>query len=168
MKTSLARNKHKGAALIEILIASFLFAIGFLSLSSLQTQSFKSSYVAERRAHASMLAVDLTERMRASKPFIETFELGGKRVNVENLIKLLKNKKVRKRHDDVALDSLIRWHNQMINLLPNGRGCVDFLNRRKVVVVEIMWRDTSTTEKGYNCETTPSSSENYYRLMGRL
>jgi type IV pilus modification protein PilV len=170
MKINLANKKHQGAALIEVAIAGFLFAVGFLSLSNLQIQSLRSSSTAEYRAHASMLAMDVIERMKASKPSLDDFELGEKRVDVENLIAMIKRKKNGNKYDDIMLLNLQRWHRQTINLLPNGRGCVTFRNKKKVVKVEIMWRDSKETiETGYECnDTLPENTENYYRLMGKL
>lgn len=170
MKTYPPNKKNRGAALIEVVIASFLFAIGFLSLSNLQIQSFKSSTTAEYRAHASMLALDMIERVRSSKPFVDDFELGERRVDVDKVIKLLNNKmKNDKIYDKLALKNLRAWHNQMRSLLPNGRGCVTFLKQRKAIAIEIMWRDgNETIETGYNCGTEPDQAENYYRLMGKL
>jgi type IV pilus modification protein PilV len=170
MKINLANKKHRGAALIEVVIAGFLFAVGFLSLSNLQIQSFRSSNTAEYRAHASMLALDVIERMKASKPSLDDFELGEKRVDVEKLMDMLIRKQKGNRYDDIMLKNLRRWHDQVYKLLPNGRGCVTFRERKQVVVVEIMWRDSNeTVEVGYNCDTTkPDQVENYFKLMGKL
>lgn len=170
MKTYLANKKQSGAALIEVMIASFLFAIGFLSLSNLQIQSFKSANTAEYRAHASMLALDMIERVRSSKPFVDDFELGEKRVDVDRVIQLLNNKmKNDNIYDKLALKNLRAWHNQMRSLLPNGRGCVTFFQKRKAIAVEIMWRDSNEPDlDGYSCATEPDQTENHYRLIGKL
>lgn len=170
MKTYLANKKNRGAALIEVVIASFLFAIGFLSLSNLQIQSFKSSTTAEYRAHASMLALDVIERIRSSKPFVDDFEFGEKRIDVQKLIaKLGEKKKFDNLYDKLTLTNLQNWHKQMDSLLPHGRGCVTFFEKRKAIAVEIMWRDgNEPDDDGYNCEADLEQTENFYRLIGKL
>ncbi|MEK1941182.1 MAG: type IV pilus modification protein PilV [Pseudomonas sp.] len=60
------RTRAKGFTLIEVLIALVILAIGLLGMSSLMMTSMQSSQSAYLRSQASLLAYDLTERMRAN------------------------------------------------------------------------------------------------------
>lgn len=60
-------TKQQGSSLIEVLIAIVVISIGLLGLAGLQTTSIKSNHSAYLRSQATLLAYDLSDRMRASK-----------------------------------------------------------------------------------------------------
>lgn len=62
------KNSYKGFALIEVLIALFVFAIGILTVAGLQVISKKTNFDAVQRTTATLLAHDITARMRANDP----------------------------------------------------------------------------------------------------
>ena len=64
-------NKQKGASLLEVLIALLVVSIGLLGLAGLQTQSIKSNHSSYLRTQATLLAHDLSDRMRTSKDATE-------------------------------------------------------------------------------------------------
>ena len=55
-----------GIALFEILIALLVLSVGLLGLATLQSQGLRSSSSATMRTEATFLAMDITDRMRAS------------------------------------------------------------------------------------------------------
>lgn len=63
--------KQKGASLIEILIAVVVISVGLLGLAGLQTSSIKSNQSSYLRSQATLLAYDLSDRMRASRDAAE-------------------------------------------------------------------------------------------------
>lgn len=60
-------SEQSGVALIEVLIAVLVLAIGLLGFVGLQTQAIKMNYDSLQRARASMLAEDLFDRMRGNR-----------------------------------------------------------------------------------------------------
>jgi type IV pilus assembly protein PilV len=58
--------KQRGFSLIEILISVLVFGIGILGLGGLQIASLKGSNNAHYRTTASVLAMDLADRMRSN------------------------------------------------------------------------------------------------------
>ena len=56
---------ENGSTLIEVLVALLIMAVGLLGMASLQILSLRSTYDAYLRTQASILAVDMVERMRA-------------------------------------------------------------------------------------------------------
>lgn len=63
-----ARNNHQqhGFTLIEVLIATFVLAVGILGVAGLQLFAKQSNYEAIQRATASQLATSIVERMRVN------------------------------------------------------------------------------------------------------
>lgn len=59
--------KQRGASLLEVLIAVVIISIGLLGLAGLQTSSIKSNHSSYLRSQATILAYDLSDRMRASR-----------------------------------------------------------------------------------------------------
>jgi len=58
--------KHqRGISLIEVLITMLVIGIGLLGMAKLQLSSVQSNYSAQLRSHATWLANDLLDRMRA-------------------------------------------------------------------------------------------------------
>lgn len=58
---------QRGATLIEVLVAIVILSVGLLGLAGLQTISVQSNYSAYYRSQASILAADITDRMRANR-----------------------------------------------------------------------------------------------------
>lgn len=57
---------QRGATLIEVLVAVVVLAIGLLGLAGLQMTGLQSNHSASLRSQASLLAYDLSDRMRAA------------------------------------------------------------------------------------------------------
>jgi type IV pilus assembly protein PilV len=61
-------NRHRAAGLtmVEILIALVVISIGLLGVAGLHAMSLRNNYDALMRSHASALAADIIDRMRAN------------------------------------------------------------------------------------------------------
>jgi len=60
------RKKQQGFTLLEVLIALLVLSIGLLGLAALQTTGLRSNEMASMRTTSTMLAYDITDRMRAN------------------------------------------------------------------------------------------------------
>lgn len=68
-----AKTAQRGVSMIEVLITLVVFSIGLLSVAGLQTISKKSNYDAMQRTQASILAMDMLERMRANSTALSSY-----------------------------------------------------------------------------------------------
>lgn len=57
---------QRGAGLIEVLVAVLVLAVGLLGMAGLQTQSLRFNNEAYFRTQATLLAMDMADRMRAN------------------------------------------------------------------------------------------------------
>lgn len=58
---------QRGASLIEVLVAVLLFSIGVLGLAAMQLTALKANQLASVRSHATFLAYEMADRMRAAR-----------------------------------------------------------------------------------------------------
>jgi len=66
MYTTTLINKQEGFTIIEVLIAILVVSIGLLGMAGLQTAGIQQSHKSYMKTQASMLAYDMTDRMRAN------------------------------------------------------------------------------------------------------
>ncbi|QYJ78173.1 type IV pilus modification protein PilV [Shewanella acanthi] len=58
--------KQKGFSLIEVLVTSFIVAFGILGMAALQLKSLQAAHSAYQRTIASVIAMDVVERLWAN------------------------------------------------------------------------------------------------------
>ena len=59
---------QRGATLIEVLVSILLMALGVLAMAAMQVNAVQYGKTSEFRTVASLLANDLSDRMRANSP----------------------------------------------------------------------------------------------------
>ena len=59
-------HSQKGVGLIEVLVAVLVLAVGLLGLAGLQTQSLRFNNEAYFRTQATLLAMDMADRLRSN------------------------------------------------------------------------------------------------------
>jgi len=121
MKTNLKRQR--GVGLIEVLIALLVLSIGLLGLAALQTQALKFNQGAFLRTHATTLAYDALDRMRANRETatattnyvvaVGDKKGGAKDCEVNNCTGV-----------EMAGYDLKQWKEALAARLPNGDGTI--------------------------------------------
>ncbi|HBA32699.1 MAG TPA: type IV pilus modification protein PilV, partial [Gammaproteobacteria bacterium] len=65
----------KGFTLLEVLIALVILSVGLLGLAGLQTTGLRNNHSAYLRSQATLLAYDITDRIRANKANLNAYAL---------------------------------------------------------------------------------------------
>lgn len=65
-------NNQRGVGLIEVLIAVLVLAIGLLGLAGLQSQSLKFNNESYFRTQATLLSMDMADRLRTNRTYART------------------------------------------------------------------------------------------------
>mgnify|MGYP003608324195 FL=1 len=65
MKT--LKSSEKGTTLIEVLVTVIIMSIGLLGIAAMQTTSVQANQSSYFRSQATLLAADITDRMRANR-----------------------------------------------------------------------------------------------------
>jgi len=63
--------KQAGFSLLEIMISSFILALGLLGLAGMQSTAIKSSMEVQQRTLANSLILDISERMQLNKEWLQ-------------------------------------------------------------------------------------------------
>lgn len=63
----MGRQRQRGVSLIEVLVSVLIFSVGLLGLAALQLNSLKANQTASVRSHATFLAYEMGDRMRAAR-----------------------------------------------------------------------------------------------------
>lgn len=125
------QKAERGATLIEVLVTIVVLAIGLLGLAGLQVTSMQSNHSAYYRSQATILAYDVSERMRANR----TVALGGSYdvdfPSPSNSHSVNGNQAARDRAE---------WLNALADTLPSGTGKVERNNN--LITIHVRWNDT--------------------------
>jgi len=65
------RRKQAGVSMIEILLAVFVLAVGFLAAAKMQSHGVRNAQAAYVRSQAAFLTKDMADRMRANTAGVE-------------------------------------------------------------------------------------------------
>lgn len=104
-------RKQSGLSMIEVLVTLVVVSAGLLSLAFLQAQAVRFVSDANSRTHASMLASDITDRMRVNAEIADQYAVSdlGDPCNPLGVS---------------VTDELNCWYRSLATALPNGTGSV--------------------------------------------
>ncbi|MEW6646331.1 MAG: type IV pilus modification protein PilV [Pseudomonadota bacterium] len=118
-----SRNRQRGISMMEVLITILVLAIGLLGLASLQMTSLKQNNQSLQRSLATLMAYDLSDRMRANPLAITdgwydspTAEANANCNTTTGCTPM-----------DMVKNDFFDWNQALANVLPNGQGfvCID-------------------------------------------
>jgi type IV pilus assembly protein PilV len=123
-----------GYILIEALITVLIFAIGLLGVVGLQTVALSSSSISNMRTEATVLAMDMADRMRANLGAADGTPGAGYdgAAPVDNACRSIYAAAVQGAPtactpEELAADDMLDWLDQVQQSLPAGEGavCID-------------------------------------------
>ena len=117
----------RGFTLIEVLIAIFVLAIGLLGVAGMQAFAVKNTQSANFRLVASMLATDITDRMRSNYEGVINGYYNKPLVADYNSPMAACATSAGCTPEQLAQNDLAEWAARVAAALPNGVGvvCVD-------------------------------------------
>ncbi len=127
-------NKETGIALIEVLVAVLVLAIGLLGMAAMQVQSSQMTNGAEQRTQAILLTADMMDRIRANRPNIADYD--GIEVDPEDTA--CATDYAPDGTVSVSANDITEWSNLVVCLLPEGSGTVD-INGAGEITVSVDW-----------------------------
>lgn len=127
-------HRQGGMTLVEVLVALVVLSIGLLGIAALQTTGLRATQTAGARTHATMLAYDIIDRMRANRSeallgvyltttaddYIDTATIPAGTAGVD----------------------LAAWKARLREILPEGRGAITVdAGDPSIVTVTVEWLD---------------------------
>jgi type IV pilus assembly protein PilV len=119
-KSTKTGKSESGFTLLEVLIALLVLAIGLLGLAALQTTGLRSNQMATSRTHATQLAYDISDRMRANVAGSYTTDVNNVVQDIVNDYELADCSKPPDPSVNQANADLNTWCGAIVNILPSG------------------------------------------------
>ena len=136
-------GKQRGAALLEVLIAFFILAIGLMGLVGMQMKSLQFNQGAYQRSQATMAVYDILDRMRLNRKAAQ-----GDEYEIDWSSSASGS--------SVAKKDLAAWLHFVNGNLPSGEGKID-CDSDDVCTVSVRWTDRFTGKDGDKEELAISS-----------
>lgn len=149
--TGLTHRAQVGATLIEVLVAVVVLSIGLLGLAGLQATSIQANQGAYYRSQASILAADITDRMRANRKAV----LAGD----YNLAELTSSYTTTTTRKDKDLNQWIA----LVAQLPKGKGRIERDNATGLVTITINWDESRSAIKKASGTADDATANFVYR-----
>jgi type IV pilus assembly protein PilV len=136
MATSLNRHRSAGFTLVEILVTLLIVSIGLLGIAALHSFSLRNNYDALLRSHASALASDIADRMRANVTAIRD---GDEMVaNSEYQVDIGEDPEPAEDASQAAID-VDEWKQALAEQLPTGDGSIAINEATGIVTITVQW-----------------------------
>lgn len=158
-----SRNKQHGFTLLEVMIALLVLSIGLLGLAALQTTGLRSNEMASMRTTSTMLAYDISERMRAnSRGTIDSDYLIGSGAVTGSVPDCTLADCTTAQ---MATFDLSQWK-AAIALLPGGQGDITRTAGLPLVhTITVRWDENRTGASGVNCPPQDKNDLRCFRLV---
>jgi type IV pilus assembly protein PilV len=145
-------SRSHGFTLVEILVTLLIVSIGLLGIAALHAFSLRNNYDALLRSHASAMASDIVDRMRANIPAIRNGNtmLADSDYEVEfDVTPDLEDA------DSQATIDVAEWKLALAEQLPEGDGRIQINEATGVVTISVRWgeRDEDAPVMTFTTET---------------
>lgn len=134
LRSVASRRADGGYILIEALITVLIFAIGLLGVVGLQAVALSSSSISNMRTEATVLAIDMADRMRANRGAADGtvgagYDGAGPAANACRSVYAgdVEAAPLACTPEELAADDMFDWLDQVQRSLPAGEGvvCID-------------------------------------------
>lgn len=145
-------KSQKGVGLIEVLVAGLILAIGVLGIAGLQSFGLKHNSSSYERTQATMLALDVFDRMRTNQTAADSGQYDYDGTTLELPAKTCETVAEQCSSAELATADLYEWSNQVADALPAGSALVtrDPVNTN-IITATIRWVDERVEEPGIAC-----------------
>ncbi len=128
-------KKEAGIALIEVLVAVLVLAVGLLGMAAMQVQSSQMTNGAAQRTQAILLTADMMDRVRANRANAADYD----GISVDPAVTTCATDYAPLASATVSANDITEWSNLVVCLLPEGTGTVTVDNTTGEVVVVVDW-----------------------------
>ena len=137
------RARHRGASMIEVLVAILIVSLGILALAGLLGVSSRLGKTSEFRAVAALLAADIADRMRANRPGADAgdYELTPSKLAGALPVAATCVTSTDCSAAELAAIDKAEWQARLLNSLPGGTGYVAYTAAEGAADIWVIWRD---------------------------
>jgi len=142
-----SRLNSQGFTLVEILVTVIVLSIGLLGLAGLQLNGLRSNHSAYLRSQATLLTLDIADRMRANRTSAVS---GNYDIDIGDVpaAATCTGTGANCAPSTLAGADLSQWKNHLSDSLPQGDGAIArvALGAKTLVTITVQWDDS----KGQN------------------
>ncbi len=152
------KQYNAGFTMLEVLITMVILSIGLLGLAGMQANGLKSNHLAYVRSQATLLAYDMSDRMRSNMAGVEAGSYndlsgdpatgGATSPDCETSVCSPAT---------MASYDYFKWSESMANNLPKGEGAVSAA--AGIFTITVMW-DDDKKGTGTDCSANADPDEN--------
>ena len=142
---------QRGTTLIEVLVTIVLLAIGLLGLAGLQVSSVQSNHSAYHRSQATILAYDISDRMRGNR----TAALNGDYDDND----FPESSSTNPVGGSRAQQDKAEWLNTLADVLPGGTGRIERADH--LITIHVRWDDSRGEIETVDDEGEPAATETF-------
>ena len=135
------RNKQRGSSLIEVMVGLLVTAIGLLGILTMQTKALQLNKNAHLYSQATILANDMLEAMKTTPETVTQYNTGltdGPPAVTAGACQS-DSEALACSSADIAKWNLNRWKTNIANLLPEGRGSVNYAAGSNEVTIVVQF-----------------------------
>jgi type IV pilus assembly protein PilV len=132
-----SKARARGMTIVEILVTLLVISIGLLGVAGLHAFSLRNNYDALVTSHASALASEILDRMRANRA--EALEEGSL-YNID-----IDEDRVPGENSTLADQDVADWLDLLAQQLPEGDGSIEIDEETGVVTITIQWGERGNT-----------------------
>lgn len=127
---------QQGFSMVEVLVTLLVVSVGLLGMAALQTRSLSSTHTAALGSQATLLAGDISDRMRANR---QQAQAGKYDIGLEDAA-------TAKGAVGVTLQDLQQWKAALARLPGPGKGSVEVKGSPATATIIIEWDDSKGAE----------------------
>ena len=158
------KHHNAGFTMLEVLITMVILSIGLLGLAGMQANGLKSNHLAYMRSQATLLAYDMSDRMRANMAgvtagnynSIDTSTITGTQPDCEAGACVPAN---------MALYDANTWKTNLAANLPSGQGKTAVA--AGIYTITVMW-DDDKDGTGTDCAGTAAANLKCFQVELQL
>lgn len=141
------KGHQTGFTMIEVLITAVILSLGLLGLAGMQATGLKSNHQAYMRSQATLLAYDISDRMRANMAGVKA----GDYNNVSGIPQSYTDCQANScTPAQMAIFDAYQWNTTLASTLPSGQGTVTAAGG--ILTVTVMWDHERSGATGTNCD----------------
>lgn len=157
-------NRHAGFAMMEVLMTIVVIAIGALGLAGLQLSSMKYNKESAVRSNATLLAIELSDRMRSNMAGVKagSYTENNGYALAQSTLAAISAPTCGTSSDctsaQLANLDLANWRDSLLAAMPQGTGAVvPVASNGYVYDIVVMWVEKSLADAGATDSTCPGT-----------
>ncbi|OOZ41369.1 type IV pilus modification protein PilV [Solemya pervernicosa gill symbiont] len=135
------RRQQNGFAMMEVLVTVLVLSVGLLGIAAMQTTGLKYNHSAYLRTQATLLAYDISDRMRSNMSAVTANSYVTAYNDSGTAISNCSSASSGCSSVQMAQNDLFEWKGTLSSELPFGQGQITRVSGSNQWTISVMWDD---------------------------